>query len=75
MSGHKKPVTLQSGTIGKERVWIGAPTSCYEELTESISHCCSRERLHILCFTIDEAEAVIAMLQVEIGMLSRRDTP
>ena len=57
-----KKVTIEAGTSGKKHVWIGAPTECYDEVTKSLSG----RSLHILRFTLDQAEAVIQMLRVEI---------
>lgn len=57
-----KSVTIEAGTSGKKHVWIGAPTDCYDEVTKPLT----QRSLHILRFTLDQAEAVIEMLRVEI---------
>ena len=57
-----KKVTIEAGTSGEKHVWIGAPTECYDEVTKPLS----RRSLHILRFPVDQAEAVIQMLPVEI---------
>jgi len=54
-------VMLEAGTVGKD-VWIGAPTECYEEVTKPFT----ARSLHILRFTLEQAESVIEMLRTEI---------
>ena len=58
----KRKDFIEAGTSGADRVWIGAPSSCYDEVTKPIS----KRKLHVLCFKIHDAEAVIQMLQAEI---------
>ena len=57
-----KSVTIEAGTSGKKRVWIGAPTICYDEITKPMTG----RSLHVLSFTLEQAEAVIEMLRTEI---------
>lgn len=52
---------LEAGTCGTD-VWIGAPTACYDEAKKPLSG----NRLHILRFTLAQADAVVEMLQTEI---------
>ena len=59
----KKTIQLEAGTQGKKTVWIGAPTACYDEVTKPLS----KDKLHILYFSLEQAEAVIEMLQTEIA--------
>lgn len=65
----KSTLMLEAGTCGKD-VWIGAPTQCYEEVTKPLT----ARSLHILRFTLEQAESVIEMLRTEIdrqrGLLS-----
>lgn len=61
-------ITLQAGETESGKVWIGAPDDCYDYVQGSMS----RDRLHILCFTIKQAEAAIAMLQTEIERQKNR---
>jgi len=62
MAKRKKALAqLEAGTCGKD-VWIGAPTECYEEAKKPLSG----NRLHILRFTPEQADAVIEMLQTEV---------
>lgn len=58
----KSLIQLEAGTCGKD-VWIGAPTQCYEEAEKPLSG----NRLHILRFTTEQADAVIEMLQTEVA--------
>ena len=58
----KKQEFIEAGTSGKNRVWIGATSACYDEVTKPLT----KQKLHILSFTIEDAEAVVEMLQTEI---------
>lgn len=58
----KRKDFIEAGTSSTDRVWIGAPSSCYDEVTKPIS----KRKLHVLCFKIHDAEAVVQMLQAEI---------
>ena len=65
----KKPkaVVLEAGEASSGRVWIGAPTGCYDEVTRLSG------KLHILMFTVEQAKAAIEMLQDEIDRVESRD--
>ena len=58
----RKLAQLEAGTVGKKDVWIGAPDRLYEHATKPLSG----DSLHVLRFTLPQAEAVIEMLQTEI---------
>lgn len=58
-------IKLEAGTVGEYRVWIGAPSCCYDFVRKPIGG----EEMHVLCFTCEQAEAVIEMLQTEVNRL------
>lgn len=59
---------IEAGTVGDKQVWIGAPASHYEEAV----HAMSGEKVHVLRFTLNEADAVCRMLRTEIRRVRRR---
>jgi hypothetical protein len=65
-----RQVTLKAGSTGDNKVWIGAPQECYDEVTAPFS----KQKLHMLVFTIPQAEAAIEMLFDEVDRLKRGET-
>lgn len=57
-------VAIEAGTTRKNRVWIGAPPSCYDQVSSNLM---GNKTLHVLHFSVKQAEAVIEMLQDEIN--------
>ena len=67
----KQEVQLEAGHVPSTgRVWIGAPVQCYEEVRKPLTG----RTLHVLHFTISQAEAVVEMLQEEIDRQKRKET-
>jgi hypothetical protein len=58
----KQRATIETGTVGDD-VWVGVPPQRYDEVRRSLSG----KTLHVFRFTVDEAEAVIQMLQTEVA--------
>jgi hypothetical protein len=58
----QKGITLEAGSSSEGKIWIGAPDECYDVVIKPFS----KKQLHILLFTIPQAEAVIEMLNNEI---------
>lgn len=57
-----RQIVIKAGTSGSRHVWIGASEECYDTATPPLTHC----RIHILRFTLKQAEVVIEMLRKEI---------
>ncbi len=62
-------ITLEAGTIdGSDRVWIGAPAEIHDEVASGLS----TKRIHVMHFSLEQAEAVCQMLRTEIRRVERR---
>lgn len=66
---NKGEVTISTGESG-EKIWIGAPTVCYDEVSTPFSG----NRIHILSFTLKQAKAVVEMIQTEIDRKERKSS-
>lgn len=66
-----KTIQLEAGTQGMDRVWIGAPVECYDTVKKPLTE----RELHVLHFSVPQAEAVISMLKAEVRRLKRKASP
>jgi hypothetical protein len=66
----KEEIIIETGSFGESGIWIGVPSSRYDEATSSLSGI----RKHIIRFeSVEEAEAAIEMLQNEVKRSKSRE--
>ena len=62
--------TIQAGNVGNE-VWIGRFEPYYDTAKQRLNG----TRVHILRFSVKEAQAAIEMLQAEIDRINKKERP
>lgn len=62
---------VHTGTVGKNKVWIGAPDCCYELIKGRYFD----DDLHALVFDIETADIVCKMLRTEIRRVRANAKP
>jgi hypothetical protein len=62
-------ITLEAGTTDRSnRVWIGGPAEIYDTVSSPLT----KREIHVLHFSIEQAEAVCQMLRAEIRRVKCR---